>query len=310
MLYRPFGKRLGWNVSAIGMGTWNIGNQWGQIDDATSYATIRAAFEAGMNLFDTAEAYGEPHGLSEERLGVALGGDRHRVFLVSKIGHYGKRSGQGVPKTTVDMIRLCAHAILHRLRTDWVDVMLCHENDIADPSVYLEAFELLKKQGKIRAHGISTDRMDVLEKYDTDGLCDVAEVNYSLVNRAGEEAVLPYCQEHGMGVLIRGPLAMGLLSGRYSAATRFSDSVRSAWHRDEEREAKFLANVAKVERLKKLLKPGAEMVTAALRFTISHPACPVSIPGAKSPEQARMNAGAGDRTLTAEEIKELVAAIG
>ena len=71
MLYREFGK-LGWNVSAIGMGTWNIGNQWGDIDDATAWATVRSAYERGMNLFDTAESYGIPNGLSEERLGAAL----------------------------------------------------------------------------------------------------------------------------------------------------------------------------------------------------------------------------------------------
>jgi aryl-alcohol dehydrogenase-like predicted oxidoreductase len=309
MIYRPFGRRLGWNISAIGMGTWNIGNQWGEIDDATSWATVRAAFEAGMNLFDTAEAYGTVHGLSEERLGVALAGLRHRVYVVSKIGHYGKRSGQAVPKTTVDMIRLCAHAILHRLRTDWVDVMLCHEADIVDPGIYLAAFEGLKKQGKIRAHGISTDSLEVLERYNADNLADVVEVDYSLLNRAAEQAVLPYCLEHGLGVLIRGPLAKGLLSGRYSAQSVFTDSIREKWHRDEAAKAKFLANVAKVDKLKKVLSPGTDMVAAALRFVISHPAAPVAIPGAKDSQQARMNAAAGDRTLTSEEIAELLAAV-
>jgi len=309
MIHRPFGRRLGWNVSAIGMGTWNIGNQWGEIDDATAWATIRAAFDAGMNLYDTAEAYGTPHGLSEERLGVALAGIRHRVFIVSKIGHYGKRTGQGVPKTTADMIRLCAHAILHRLRTDWVDVMLCHEADITDPSVYLEAFEGLKKEGRIRAHGISTDKLDVLKRYSAGGECDVAEVNYSLVNRSAEEAVLPYCQEHGMGVLIRGPLAMGLLSGRYSAQTVFTDSIRSKWHEEEGAKGRFLERVAMVEKLKEVVSPGEEMVTAALRFAISHPVQPVAIPGAKSPEQARMNAAAGSRTLAPDELNKLLRAL-
>ncbi len=310
MIYRSFGRRLGWNVSAIGMGTWNIGNQWGEIDDVTSWATVRAAFEAGMNLYDTAEAYGTEHGLSEERLGVALAGLRHRVYLVSKIGHYGKRSGQAVPKTTADMIRLCAHAILHRLRTDWVDVMLCHEDDITDPSIYLEAFESLKKQGKIRAHGISTDSLDVLKRYNADGLADAVEVNYSLLNRAAEQSVLPYCLEHGMGVLIRGPWPWGYCSGRYSAQSVFTDSIREKWHRDEGPKARFLAQVAKVEKLKKVLSPGADMVTAALRFMISHAAAPVAIPGAKSPEQARMNATAGEQTLTNEEIGKLLEAIG
>ena len=104
MLYREFGK-LGWSASAIGLGTWNIGNQWGPIDDATAWATVRQAFDAGVNLFDVAESYGSPNGLSEERLGTALSGIRHRVIVVSKIGHWGSRTGQGVPKTTVDMIR-------------------------------------------------------------------------------------------------------------------------------------------------------------------------------------------------------------
>ncbi len=79
MLYRAFGK-TGMDVSVIGLGTWNIGNQWGEIDDATAWATIRSAVDNGVNLFDTAESYGTPNGLSEERLGNALAGIRHRVF--------------------------------------------------------------------------------------------------------------------------------------------------------------------------------------------------------------------------------------
>ncbi len=306
MLYRTFGK-TGWEVSAIGMGTWNIGTQWGEVDDVTSWATIRASFEHGVNLFDTAESYGMPNGLSEERLGAALAGIRHQVYIVSKIGHWGERTGQAVPKTTVDMIRLCCHASLHRLRTDWIDVMLCHEGNIEDPSVYLEAFDVLKERGRIRAYGISTDSPEVLKRFNADGKCSVVQVNYSLLNRRAEPELLPYCQEHNIGVMIRGPLAQGLLSGRYSADSVFTDSVRSRWHTDDRQRARLEANIAKVEQLNKALEPGEAMVTAALRFTISPPANPVSIPGAKSPEQAIMNAAAGDRVLTQEEIDKLVA---
>lgn len=158
MLYREFGK-TGLKASSIGMGTWNIGNQWGEIEEATALATVRSAFDNGVNLFDSAESYGIPAGLSEERLGKALTGIRHNVYIVTKIGRWGRRTGQTVPMTTVDMIRLCAHASLYRLRTDWIDVMLCHEGKIEDPSVYLEGFELLKQQGYIRAYGISTDNL-------------------------------------------------------------------------------------------------------------------------------------------------------
>jgi myo-inositol catabolism protein IolS len=201
MIYREFGT-TGWQVSAIGLGTWNIGNQWGEIDDATAWATVRAAFDSGVNLFDTAESYGLPNGLSEERLGVALAGIRHRIVLVSKVGNWGKRTGQGVPKTTVDMIRLCAHASLHRLRTDWHDVLLCHEGNIEDPSVYLEAFEVLVQEERLRAYGISTNSLEVLKEFNRDGKCAVVQVDYSLLNRQPEEALLPYCHEHGIAVMV------------------------------------------------------------------------------------------------------------
>jgi aryl-alcohol dehydrogenase-like predicted oxidoreductase len=305
MLYREFGK-TGWKVSAIGMGTWNIGNQWGEVDDVTAWATVRSAFEHGMNLFDTAESYGIPNGLSEERLGAALAGIRHRVYVVSKIGHWGKRTGQGVPKTTLDMIRLCCHASLGRLGTGWLDVVLCHEGDIEDPSVYLEAFEMLKRRGRIRAYGISTNDVEVLRRFNVDDTCDVVEVNYSLINRAPEADLLPYCQEHNIAVLVRGPLRKGLLAGKYARDSEFTDTVRSRWNAGEPGRAGFEQDIAQVERLKQVLQPGDEMVTAALRYVISHPATPVAIPGAKSPAQAAMNAAAGAQTLSTDEIEELV----
>jgi aryl-alcohol dehydrogenase-like predicted oxidoreductase len=304
MIYRKFGK-TGWDVSAIGLGTWNIGNQWGDVDDVTAWATVRKAFESGVNLFDVAESYGVPNGLSEERLGTALAGIRHRVILVSKIGHWGKRTGQGVPKTTVDMIRLCAHASLHRLQTDWIDVELCHEGGIEDPSVYLEAFEMLKKRGRIRAYGISTDSLAVLKRFNANDTCSVVQVNYSMLNRAPEGDFLDYCQEHGIAVMVRGPLRRGLLSGKYTREAVFTDDVRQSWNVGGDRRAQFEAEIAKVEKLKEKFEAGEEMVTAALRYVISHPADPVAIPGAKSPKQAAMNATAGDKSFSAEELAEI-----
>jgi aryl-alcohol dehydrogenase-like predicted oxidoreductase len=308
MLYRDFGK-IGWQVSVVGMGTWNIGNQWGQLDDATAWATVRSAFDHGVTLFDTAESYGALNGLSEERLGVALAGIRHQVCLVSKIGHWGKRTGQGVPKTTVDMIRLCAHASLHRLRTDWLDVVLCHEHNIEDPSIYLEAFEVLKQRGRIRAYGISTDSLEVLKRFNVNHTCSVVQCNYSLLNRSPESDLLPYCQEHRIAVMVRGPLARGLLSGNYSADTVFTDSVREQWHQNEKSQTSYERKIARVEKIKQKVKPGHEMVTTALRYVISNPVVSAAIPGAKSPAQAATNAQAGLATLSTEEIDRLLALI-
>jgi aryl-alcohol dehydrogenase-like predicted oxidoreductase len=304
MIYREFGK-TGWDVSAIGLGTWNIGNQWGDVDDVAAWATVREAFESGVNLFDVAESYGVPNGLSEERLGTALAGIRHQVYVVSKIGHWGKRTGQGVPKTTADMIRLCAHASLHRLQTDYLDVELCHEGDIEDPSVYLEAFEMLKDRGRIRAYGISTDSLEVLKRFNANGTCSVVQVNYSLLNRAPEGEFFSYCQEHNIAVMVRGPLHRGLLAGKYDLESEFTDDVRQSWNKDGARREDYEAKIAQVEKLKGRFEPGNEMVTAALRYVISHPVDPVAIPGAKSPKQAAMNAAAGDKLFSPKELQDL-----
>jgi len=183
--------------------------------------------------------------------------------------------------------------------------MLCHEGNIEDPSVYLEAFEMLKQRGRLRVYGISTDNLDVLKRFNVNGTCGVVEVNYSMLNRAAEESLLPYCQENGIAVLVRGPLRRGLLAGKYDTTSVFTDDVRSVWNVGGSGRAQFEADVAKVKALKSTLAPGNEMVTAAIRYVISHPTLPVAIPGAKSPQQITMNAAAGERALTADELAKL-----
>jgi len=305
MLIRNFGK-TGWKVSAIGQGCWNIGNQWGEMTDAAAEAIVKTAYDGGVNLFDVAESYGVPNGLCEIRLGKALEGIRDKVFLVSKIAFWGSRTGQKVPKTTVDMIRLCGHACCGRLRTDHIDVMLCHDATIEDPSIYIESFEALKAEGFIRQYGISTDSLEVLKKFNKTcgGKCAVLECDYSLINRAPEEGLLPYCIENGIAVLARGPVAMGLLAGKYGAETVFTDAIREKWNKGNSGRGEFEQKLAKVEKVKAAVGD-ANLVTTALRYVISHEAAPVAIPGATKPEQAGANAKAGDATLTHEQLAEL-----
>ncbi|MEL6384200.1 MAG: aldo/keto reductase [Cyanobacteria bacterium J06626_18] len=308
MLYREFGK-TGLQVSAMGLGTWNIGNQWGHIEEETAIATVRSAIEQGVNLIDTAESYGIPAGLSEERLGKALVGIRNDVHVVTKIGRWGRRTGQMVPMTTVDMVRLCTQASLYRLRTDYIDVMLCHEGKLSDPKIaetYLAGFETLKEQGLICTYGISTDKLDVLKLFNMNGTCSVVETDYSLLNRGPDDEFFPYCEEHGIAVLVRGPLHKGLLSGKYTSETVFTDTVRSEWYDSDRAKEKLARKLAKVDKLRTALTPGEEMVTAALRFVISHPLQPVAIAGAKSPAQAAMNAKAGNTLLSLEERQQLI----
>lgn len=307
MLYRDFG-RMSWKVSAIGQGCWNIGNQWGEMSDSQAESIIHSAIEKGINLFDVAESYGIPTGLSEIRLGKAIQGKRDKVYIVSKIGHWGARTGQAVPKTTSDMIRLCGHASAGRLKTDWIDVMLCHDANIADPSIYIEGFEELKKEGFIREYGISTDRIDVLRNFyeKSDGRCAVVEIDYSLINRKPEEELLPYCMEKGIAVLVRGPVAKGLLSGKYDSNTIFKDEVRKGWNKNQSGREEFESLLGKVDAIKAALPSSTDLVTTALRYVISHPSAPVVIPGATDTNQVMSNAKAGERLLTEEEMKSII----
>lgn len=305
MIKRTFGK-TGWDVAAIGQGCWNIGNQWGELSEDTAAAIIHTALDEGMNLFDVAESYGIPNGCSEIRLGRALKGRRDEVYLVSKIGHWGKRTGQEVPKTTPDMIRACGHACCGRLQTSHVDLMLCHEGNIEDPSVYIEGFRALRDEGFIREYGISTDSLEVLKRFVdmSDSECAGVEVNYSLVNRAPEAEFLPYCREQNLGVLVRGPVARGLLAGKYDEDTEFTDPVRESWNAGGQQREEFLEKLAKVRRVEAVIGH-EELVTTALRYVISHTADPVAIPGATSTAQAAANAAAGNRVLDDDELAKL-----
>ena len=186
-------------------------------------------------------------------------------------------------------------------------MVLCHEANIDDPTVYIEGFEALLKEGRIRSYGISTNSLDVLKRFCTDGTCSVVQVDYSLLNRKPEAEFLPYCLENNIGVMIRGPLAKGLLSGRYDKSSKFTDTVRASWHSDEKSQAAYEANIDQVDRFKDIASPGQGMVQIALQYVISNPAVSVVIPGAKSAEQAATNAGAGEKTLSGEAITRLKA---
>ena len=184
-------------------------------------------------------------------------------------------------------------------------MLLCHDGNIADPSIYLDAFAALVEEGRLRTFGISTNSLAVLQRFNARGDCSVVEVDYSLVNLQAEAELLPYCQEHGIAVLVRGPLAKGLLSGRYTKESVFTDEVRQSFNAGEEQRAKFETQLAHIERLAEVVEPGEAMVEKALQYVISHPAAPVAIPGAKSAAQARANAAAGTQLLSADEIERL-----
>jgi aryl-alcohol dehydrogenase-like predicted oxidoreductase len=303
MIQRVLGK-TGWTVGAIGYGAWGIGGQWGNVEDQIGIDSIRAALDSGVNFFDTADAYGEPLGRSEELLKAALKGVRDRVILATKVGNFARRHGHGLSFATPDHVYLCCDASLYRLGTDFIDLYQCHLGNAPDYTIFLEAFETLIQRGKIRAYGISTNSMTAAELFNRHGKCASIQLEYSVVNRAVEKDLLPYCQKHNIGVIVRGPLAKGVLSGKFTPQSRFDDSVREKWNSGELHE-KFLSQLRVVEKLRFLDKPGRNLAQAALQFVIAHPAVSAAIPGAKSAEQARCNAAAGEQPMTDTELTQI-----
>lgn len=309
MIYRTLGK-TGWKVSAIGFGAWGIGGQWGPVEHATAIEALRTALDAGMNFIDTADAYGDPPGLSEELIGQVLRDiQRDSVYIATKVGNFARRQGHPLPYTSPLHVELCCDASLRRMRIDTIDLYQCHLADLKDPSIFLEAFDELLKKGKIRAYGISTDNVEVLRTFNRAGTCATVQCDYSLLNLWPERGLLQYCQEANIGVIVRGPLAKGVLAGKFTPESRFTDWVRQGWNEGKGRE-KFLAQLETVEKLKFLATPQRSMAQAALQFVISHPAISVAIPGAKDANQARSNAAAGAAMLSDAEMQRVRAVLG
>ena len=301
MKYRRLGK-TGWEVSAVSVGAWALGNQWGELTDETARETVRAALDSGINLFDVADGYGPL--LAEERLGRALGSERSSVFIATKVGNLGNRQGHAQAYTHPLHIVSACHASLHRLGTDYIDLYQCHQAEPDNVEVFLEGFAILRDQGKIRHFGVSSGNADVIARFDAAGECAIAQIDYSIVRRGAERTALPLCRERDIGTLIRGSLGQGVLTGKYDGETRFSDSVRARWN-DGGRRDLFLQELAVAEAVGRMSRPGRGPVELALGFVLAHPAVSCAITGAKSPGQIRANAAAAGSTLTAAELAEI-----
>ncbi len=192
--------------------------------------------------------------------------------------------------------------------TDYADVIQCHI-DFREPNtpVLIEAFRKLKHDGKVRAWGVSTSDLELLQFFNSGKDCDVLQTDYSILNRTAEQEIFPYCLDKGIGVIVRGPLAMGLLTGKYSADDTFPEGdFRRGWIEDPQQNEQFLADLAVVEELRPLVPEDQSMAQFAVRFVRSHPAVSVAIPGAKNRRQAASNAAAAHMPLFSDEEQAAV----
>ena len=264
---------------------------------------IDVALDAGVNFFDTSDVYGAGH--SEELLGQAMQGRRDRFIVASKIGWQGFDRGRD--RSAYDSaakVIVGVESNLRRLQIDYIDVMQSHI-DHRDPTMeaVVEGFQTLQAQGKIRAYGVSTSDFAYLQAFNHDGQCSTLQIDYSLLNRTPEAEIFPYCQEHNIGVIIRGALAMGILTGKFTAETQFgAGDFRRSWQDDPAQRAVFHDDLEKVEQLRSLAD-GRSLAQLAVQFVLAHPAVSTVIPGAKHAQQIRETAQAGSLPpLTEDEL--------
>lgn len=307
MRYRTLGK-TGLEVSEVSLGLWAVGGDaWGPVEDEESLAAMRSAHELGVNFFDTADVYGR--GRSEELLATFLASvPRDQVYVATKVGLW--RGREPNPYTDEQMVIEDCEASLQRLGVEQVDVYQDHVWWDENAEVFAGALRRLKEQGKVRFVGLSANDFDYVRHFDDAiGGMDTLQLDYSLLNREPEREVLPYCQEHGIGVIVRGPLAMGKLTGKFNADTTFAEGdIRADWVKGEQRE-KFLRDLDLVERLS-FLAEGRTMAQAALAYVLAHPAVSTTIPGAKRPQQVADNVAASDRPLNEQELARIAEVVG
>ncbi len=291
MEYRELGQS-GLTVSEVSLGCWVTGGDyWGGADDDQSIAAIRKAVDCGINFIDTAELYGRGH--SEDIVGRAIADLRQDVLLSSKVW-----------KTNMskDMVPVACEGSLKRLDADCIDVYFIHyPSDEIPIGETMEAMGKLKKEGKIRAIGLSNFTVAQIREAMQFGTVDVIQPCYSLLWRGIEEDVLPFCSEQGIGVVAYSPLAQGLLTGKFKPGATFpagDGRVRTPLFQPGtlERCLEVAEGLLPYGR-----KYGKTQGQVAINWLTGREGVTSAIVGARTASQAEENAGAGGWRLSGED---------
>ncbi len=307
MNYRVLG-RTDISASVVAVGCWAFAGDatWGPQSEADSIATVRAALDAGINLFDTAEGYGE--GDSEAVLGRALADRRHEAVIATKVSR-SNLSGQALQEA-------CHHS-LRRLQTDYIDLYQLHWPNSKIPlGETWEALERLREQGKVRAIGVCNFGLGDLSDLLALGWAETNQLPYSLLWRAIEFGIRQRCVEEGMGILCYSPLVQGLLTGKFSspdevpegrARTRLFSSARpQARHGEAGCETEVFSALAKIRHIcDEIEQP---MASVSLAWLLHQPGVTSVVVGARTPHQIEQTAQAAELELSSAVIDALTAA--
>ena len=292
--------RLDRDVSEIGLGCWQLGADWGNVDAATAMGVLHAAVDSGVTFLDTADVYGD--GRSEQFIGEFL---RERssddVFVATKIG---RRAPLELRSYTLDNFRQWIDRSRTNLGVDRLDLVQLHcpPDDVFASDEVFDALDALVADERIAAYGVSIETvsqgMSALQRPHLATL----QVIYNAFRQKPMDELLPMAHAAGVGVIARVPLASGLLAGKYNADTSFPAEDHRTYNRSGEAfdvgetfaGVPFEVGLAAVERLRPLVPGGATMAQWALRWILAADSVTVVIPGARNATQVKGNAAAAD----------------
>ena len=314
MEYRPLGAS-GIEASVVGLGAWAIGGwMWGGTDERKAVEAIQASVDSGINFIDSAPAYGM--GLSETIVGKAIAGRRDRLVIATKCGIVW-HTEKGTPFVSQngktmhrylgpESVRYEVEQSLKRLNTDRIDLYQTHWQDETTPIEETMATLLdLKREGKIRAIGVSNATVEQIEAYRRVGPVDSGQEKYSMLDRGLESEYLPYTLKNNIAVLAYSPLALGLLTGKVGPEREFpADDIRYNHPRfSAESRKQVLAMLEKMRPIAE--KHGLTLAQLVIAWTAAQPGLTHALVGARDARQAEENAVAGNATLSREELENL-----
>ena len=307
-------KRLGnsdLEITCIGVGAWAMGGggwafAWGPQDDQESVAAIHMALDHGVNWIDTAAVYGLGH--SEEVVAKALEGRSERPYVFTKSERIWNEKGEISPSLKADSISRECEASLRRLKLERIDLYQVHwpqpEEDVEEGWA---AMAKLQKQGKVRWIGVSNFNAEQMERCRRIAPITSLQPPYSAVSPEIEHGILPYCRQHGIGVIVYSPMKSGLLTGKMTrerVANLPQDDFRRRAPAFQEphlsRNLELADLMARIGR-----RHGVAAGVVAIAWTLRHPAVTAAIVGMRSPEQAEGVLPALDFRLSPEEIAEI-----
>jgi aryl-alcohol dehydrogenase-like predicted oxidoreductase len=298
MRTRRLGK-TGYEVSEVGFGAWAIGGSWGRTDDVESLAAMHAAVDAGVTFFDTADVYGDGR---SERLIARLLRERDEPLVVATKA--GRRAPQVVESYTYENLRGWLERSRENLAVDTVDLVQLHcpPWDAYYTPALFDACDRLVDEGLARAYGVSVEKVEeALKAIEYPNVATV-QIIFNVFRQRPAELFFEQARRRDVGVIVRVPLASGLLTGKLSRDSSFPADDHRAFNRHGEQfdmgetfsGVDYERGLAAVEELKAVVPEGATLAQLALRWILEFDAVSTVIPGAKSAEQARANAAAAD----------------